>query len=328
MISPDKKGRPILVVVRGALGDAVITLPLLTALAIEFESERLFLAGNPVNLSVLAGLPFTAGILDHDRAEWSGLYQNPPLVPERLGDFLLSLEAAVVLAPGPEDALADGLKALGLKKVLLAPSRPDPDRGIHLSERQWSSLGLPRPKNVPLLAPSAEGLAGAREFLEKNRLLGRPVASFHPGSGAARKNWPLAGWLRLARLARDRMGLTPLFILGPADQALAAELAAEAPGLVTARDLSLDVLAGLLAPAAIHSGNDSGVSHLAAALGVPVLAVFGPADPAHWAPRGPRVKIVAPPGPCSLEGPLLRPSYEEVRQAWLELFAAGHPAAP
>ncbi|HSW50494.1 MAG TPA: glycosyltransferase family 9 protein, partial [Bryobacteraceae bacterium] len=55
----------------------------------------------------------------------------------------------------------------------------------------------------------------------------------------------------------------------------------------------LHELACRLAQARLYIGNDSGITHLAAASGVPVLALFGPTDPAVWAPRGPNVRVIA-----------------------------------
>jgi len=52
-------------------------------------------------------------------------------------------------------------------------------------------------------------------------------------------------------------------------------------------------VAGLLRRAALYVGNDSGITHMAAAVGVPVVALFGPTDPARWAPQGGRVEVLA-----------------------------------
>jgi ADP-heptose:LPS heptosyltransferase len=64
---------------------------------------------------------------------------------------------------------------------------------------------------------------------------------------------------------------------------------------VRAHHLPLRVLGALLARAALYVGNDSGVTHLAAAWGAPTLALFGPTDPAQWAPLGPRVRTLRAP---------------------------------
>jgi ADP-heptose:LPS heptosyltransferase len=104
-------------------------------------------------------------------------------------------------------------------------------------------------------------------------------AVIHPFSGSPRKNWPLEKFQRLARSLERRM---PVFwCAGREDPPL--------PGARYIEDLY--ELARWLARASLYVGNDSGVSHLAAAVGTPVLVLFGPTDPAVWAPRGPNVRI-------------------------------------
>jgi ADP-heptose:LPS heptosyltransferase len=105
-------------------------------------------------------------------------------------------------------------------------------------------------------------------------------AVIHPFSGSARKNWPLENF---RFLARDLERVMPvLWCAGPEDPPL--------PGAIQIPDLY--DLACWLARAQVFIGNDSGITHLAAAAGTPVLALFGPTDPAVWAPRGPHVQIV------------------------------------
>ena len=101
----------------------------------------------------------------------------------------------------------------------------------------------------------------------------------HPFSGSPRKNWPLEKFRALA--AELEQEWTVLWCRGPEDPPL--------PGAVEIDDLYR--LACWFAQARLFIGNDSGVTHLAAAAGTPVLALFGPTDPAVWAPRGPSVKI-------------------------------------
>ena len=105
-------------------------------------------------------------------------------------------------------------------------------------------------------------------------------AVIHPFSGSPRKNWPLAKF-RAARRPPRTSHARPL-VLRPDDPPL--------PGAVRIDDLW--DLACWLARARIYIGNDSGVTHLAAAVGTPVLAIFGPTDPSVWAPRGRHVRVV------------------------------------
>ena len=105
-------------------------------------------------------------------------------------------------------------------------------------------------------------------------------AAIHPFSGSARKNWPLEKFRRLAAGHRR----VPCRFAGAPD--------ADDPPLAGAvRIDDLYELACWLASAQLYIGNDSGITHLAAAVGTPVLALFGPTDPAVWAPRGPNVRV-------------------------------------
>jgi ADP-heptose:LPS heptosyltransferase len=101
----------------------------------------------------------------------------------------------------------------------------------------------------------------------------------HPFSGSPRKNWPLENFRELAAQLAQESAI--YWCRGPEDPPL--------EGAVQMEDLYQ--LACWLARARLFIGNDSGVTHLAAAVGTPVLALFGPTDPAVWAPRGPRVQI-------------------------------------
>ncbi|HWC95452.1 MAG TPA: glycosyltransferase family 9 protein [Candidatus Sulfopaludibacter sp.] len=104
-------------------------------------------------------------------------------------------------------------------------------------------------------------------------------AIIHPFSGSQRKNWPLEKFRALA--AELALTVPVQWCRGPEDPPL--------PGATEIEDLFQ--LACWFAKARLYIGNDSGVTHLAAAVGTPVLAFFGPTDPAVWAPRGPKVEI-------------------------------------
>ncbi|MGC4056473.1 MAG: glycosyltransferase family 9 protein [Paludibaculum sp.] len=103
-------------------------------------------------------------------------------------------------------------------------------------------------------------------------------AVIHPFSGGRTKNWPLARFQEVARL----LPMPVQWCAGP-EESLDEAI----------RFNDLGDLARWLATASLYIGNDSGISHLAAACGVPTVAVFGPTDPAVWAPRGRRVRLAA-----------------------------------
>ncbi len=111
-------------------------------------------------------------------------------------------------------------------------------------------------------------------------------------TGRPRKNWPGHRFASLVEVFAA--GRPWLLVEGPAD-AEVAPLLSRLSSVVHARELPPRLLGAVLARAGLYVGNDSGVSHLAAAWGAPVLALFGPTDPAQWAPVGPRVTVVASP---------------------------------
>ncbi|HET7295379.1 MAG TPA: glycosyltransferase family 9 protein, partial [Vicinamibacteria bacterium] len=117
--------------------------------------------------------------------------------------------------------------------------------------------------------------------------------ALHPGSGSTRKNWPAERFAGLADTLAP--GTAYALVEGPADATAVACVLERAPRAVVVRGLSPLALASLLAQASLYVGNDSGVSHLAAAVGAPTLALFGPTDPAVWAPVGPRVATLRAP---------------------------------
>jgi len=105
-------------------------------------------------------------------------------------------------------------------------------------------------------------------------------AVVHPFSSSPKKCWPLDRYLELA----DRLKIPVRWCAGPEEQL---------PGAVHIDDLY--ELACWLATARVYIGNDAGITHLAAAVGTPVVALFGPTDPRLWAPRGPSVHVIAKP---------------------------------
>jgi len=121
----------------------------------------------------------------------------------------------------------------------------------------------------------------------------------HPGSGSRKKCWPISNFVKVAS-SIDANGKQPEFILGPAEYDLYDILMQSKRFNAKVHKLEkLTELAGLLKIGGGFIGNDSGVSHLAAFIGLPTIAVFGPSDPKTWKPMGRAVKVVRPDLECS-----------------------------
>jgi ADP-heptose:LPS heptosyltransferase len=178
----------------------------------------------------------------------------------------------------------------------MGPSRPAIDRQVHAARhlvQTLAPLGIDPAADLPLptfdLPPAI--VDAADDELRAAGLASRPFVAVHAGSGSATKNWPADRFSAVVNALRAEHGLPCVVLGGPAD----------AEALVVLRDRSdrqlavfderpLLVVAAILRRAWAFLGNDSGLSHLAGMLGAPSLVLFGPSDPIHWLPLGPRVR--------------------------------------
>ena len=166
---------------------------------------------------------------------------------------------------------------------------------------RMGALALPKDTPLPAAWPLPELVVPPQEVAAWRAARGladdgRPVVTFAPGAVGAGKAWPVGHYAALARaLAND--GLSIWVIGGPNETPLAAAIAKAGGDRVrdlTGHDLRNAILALVAANAAVT--NDSGLMHVAAAIGTPTVAVFGPTSPWHWAPLNPIAAILEPPG--------------------------------
>jgi len=137
----------------------------------------------------------------------------------------------------------------------------------------------------------------AREALARAGHDGQDLIVLHPGSGGKRKCWPVERYFALAERLAETTGAFILFLSGPAEGFPIKEqirrFVQDRTAMGHVADADLAVVAGFLAGSGLYIGNDSGITHLAAAVGATVIALFGPSDPALWAPQGRSVQVIA-----------------------------------
>ena len=283
----------VLVLRGGAIGDFICTLPVLLALRGHWPRTHIELIAYPRT----GALALAAGLVDRvvslDDGQTARLFAHPPALSEDQRAHVRSFHVVLSLLHDPDHRVRENLLTAGAGRVITGtPILSDTHAVPHLM-KPLEALGIRYRGDPPLLdLPPRDLVFGARWL--GGRGLRRPVA-IHPGSGSAAKNWPLARYQGIAqRLTTSGRG-QPFFILGEAEADIAPALrdAEVHHPILEGREL-LDV-ASAIAQAAAFVGNDSGISHLASSLGRPVVALFGPSNPAHWAPRGPRVRILQAP---------------------------------
>jgi heptosyltransferase III len=275
----------VLILRAGALGDLLLLRRTIAALKNAGRSVGLLAPSGPAAALVGSGPADADEVLPWESAALAGLFGEGS-VEEPMAARLRRYDAAIACTR--DAALVRNLRRL-VPMVLQHDPQP-PRGGMHASD--WIASCLPsigvahgRVNAPPLEADvadrrRADGIADG---------LPAQFLALHPGSGSPAKNWPAE---RFASLARSHGGGRWLLVRGPADDSSAAVLET-VEGAVVARDLPLRVLAALLARAGAYVGNDSGVTHLAAATGAPTIALFGATDPGLWAPVGRRVEVLA-----------------------------------
>ena len=115
----------------------------------------------------------------------------------------------------------------------------------------------------------------------------------HPGSGSLKKNWPPERFLALSSELCKR-DFNIVWLKGPAENRFPFPT-----GDIVCENLPLSLLAAVISRCSLYIGNDSGPTHLSAALGVATVAIFGPSDPLVWKPAGPSVTVLTKNYPCS-----------------------------
>ena len=276
-----------------ALGDFVVSLPLLRSL----DDPLVVARGEHLELARAAGLLRPDQSVDADGPGVHPLYGERPdprrLAPE-LGRRLARGEDCLLVAgrgPGGE-RLAANLRDLGARSVRRVDPRPPP--GVHAADHLLAAADSDSAAAVPRMTLDP----GRGRRLLKNAGVSEPerAVALHPGAGSPAKRWPVERWGELC----GRLGRPVALVEGPAD---AEPVRAFPTGRVAGvlRDLPLVDLGCALSACSALLGHDSGVAHLAGALGTPVLALFGPSDPLRWAPRGPEVRVLHSEDPAGLD---------------------------
>jgi heptosyltransferase-2 len=301
---PQAKGK-ILVIRGGAIGDFILTLPVLTALRERFPDVRLELLGYPrVTQLALAG-----GLVDEAQSiearALASFFAKGAVLPNHLVDYFASFALILSFLYDPDRIFEENVARCSKAQFLAGPYRPDESGNLHATEvflRPLKRLAIfdadPTPRldlangqlscqtNVPSSLHSAERLDLAGEAPS--------WLAVHPGSGSEQKNWPEESWRRFLQEVGNWTSLRLLLVGGEAEGERLERLAALLPAarIQTARSKPLGELAWLLQDCDAYIGHDSGISHLAAALGVRSLVLWGDSKRQIWQPRNEQVQVL------------------------------------
>ena len=173
---------------------------------------------------------------------------------------------------------------------------PSPDPKVHTVEAtmaafQW--LGLKRETPPPLRYESPSGRL--KQMLPS---LSGPYAVIHPAAVMETKRWEAGKFAELAR-ALQELGVSPILTCGPGEESVVAEVTHHMKSPQILLGLSIPELSELIRGAKLYVGNDSGPMHLAAAVGTPIVALWGSSDSKRWHPWAAEHAVVENPFECN-----------------------------
>ncbi|MBN2704870.1 MAG: glycosyltransferase family 9 protein [Deltaproteobacteria bacterium] len=321
--------RRVLIIRLSAIGDVLRTLPALNAWWEACPQTRFTWLVEPAAASVLEGHPALEKVLVFERRLWSGSWRSPrrlgrglavswALLRElRAQKFDLVLDAHGILKSALLARLSGARERVGF-------ARPDAKEGSQLFyQRCFKPTGVKLnrvdralqltaflgvapagPPRYHLALTADHRQAAAASLFELNQLTGNgPLLVLHPGSSpkTAYKRWHQNGYVGLINALVEKLAARVLLTWGPGERETVELIAGQVrvPVAVAGKTSSLLDLAAIFAACDLFVGGDTGPMHLAAAVGTPVVAIFGPTHPQVNAPCGVPWRLVRYPLFCS-----------------------------
>jgi heptosyltransferase III len=328
--------KSILVLRPGAIGDAILTFPVLKALREQYDGTRITLVSNAQVLPLAQAFGVAEQTFDFQDILWSELFSSNGIRTPSMRVLLAQTDLAICWIRNPNGIIEHNLKISGVKHRIIAPGRPSAGANLHIVDYLAQTIGLPsvvtqfithsRPQlekhtstsvgarvdDVGLGGPLWSPVSGeSRPLIHQLTTSSDPLqatlkahgkaakrfVAIHPGSGSAEKCWPISRFAEVIKRIWEQNH--PILLLsGPADTERIDDLLKHLSDPPTPEMFKLLTSAPLLAVAnqlqqcRCYLGNDSGITHLAAMLGLPTVAIFGPTDPKIWQPVGPFVKVI------------------------------------
>jgi len=303
----EKRGK-ILVIRGGAIGDFILTLPAIAAVREQFPDAHLEVLGYPhiVQLAVASELVDRAQSID--AGPLAGFFARNGTLHPGLVEYFAGFSLIISYLFDPDEIFRTNVGRCTKAQFIVCPHRPNERESTHAAQvylKPLERLAIFGASAQPRLAIGA--LPGATNQI-----------ALHPGSGSEKKNWPEAKWSQLIARLLQATNYHLLIVGGEAEGERLQRLAAALPPsrVRVAQSLPLVDLARVLRGSAAFVGHDSGISHLAAALGVPGLVLWGDTNDQIWRP--PQSQVVVLKNQFGLNGI----GVEQVLESLTGLFSA------
>jgi heptosyltransferase-2 len=283
----------ILVIRGGAIGDFVLTLPAIKLLRDNFPQARLEVLGSSHILALAEKRYYADAICSIESAILARFFVRDSDLPSEMVDHFGSFDLIVSYLFDPDGLFENNVKRCGSMNFVAGPAKlGNQEHAACQMARPLQKLGLHLQDPGARIYPTGADREFARRYLGD---IINPVVALHPGSGSETKNWPIEKWEKLGEhLVATNCKV--IVVSGEAEKGRSARLKAawkEKP-IQFAENLPLPQLAALF-EGATFIGHDSGISHIAAAVGARCILLFGPTDPRVWAPANENVSVIRAP---------------------------------
>jgi heptosyltransferase III len=291
----------ILVIRGGAIGDFILTLPAIAALRKQFPNAHLEVLGYPhiIQLALAGGL--VDRIQSIEARALAGFFARGGDLTVDLVDYFSEFDLVVSYLYDPDEIFLENVTRCTSGQFVQGPHRPDEQGNLHATKvylKPLERLAIfdadPLPKlRIERPAPGTTRMA-ARPLAAGARDI---TVALHPGSGSERKNWPEAQWVKLLEHLVQATNFSLLIVGGIAEGERLQRLAAALPPTRTrvAQSWPLVELAGELQRCSGFIGHDSGISHLAGAVGLPGLLLWADTSERIWRPPSPKMVVLRHP---------------------------------
>jgi heptosyltransferase III len=297
--------RTLFIVHPGSLGDVLLALPAMRALRAAFPDHALgLLAQNEVGRLFMA-----AGAEVHKSFALEGpslgkMLAGADTMDAEIEQWLSNCDVAVGWMSDADRRLHSAFLKFQIPHILISTPHSPGYRSVHQTDRFLETIMsiISAPSHRQALQFPHDVMKEAASRLTSIGILpSQPLVIIHPGSGSRHKCVAPGLFASLLKEYQSNEVVT-LVVGGPADMDQLAYLQRTyAQPFRVLQNLDLLSMAGIIAQAHCFVGHDSGLTHLAACLHVPTVALFGPTDPHRWAPRGPHVSVVTG-SPCHCQG--------------------------
>jgi heptosyltransferase I len=305
-------GRRFLIIKLSSIGDVVHALPAARSLRLGFPDAHITWAVHHSSREIVEGNRYLDQVfVVHDKS-LGGIWRAGRELGRQGFDTAIDMQGLfrsgllTWLSGAPERIGFSGtqeLHHLFINRPAVPPGylKPSPYCQMEFAV----AAGGPRLEPIPEIYVGPEHRHEAAELLAPALARGGPLIAITPGAAWETKRWSIEGYAEVADRLMTKHGAEVVIVGGPADEAAGEAICARmsGPGISAAGKTSLKTLAAIFERSALYVGGDTGPMHIAAAMATPVLAIFGPTDPAKTGPVGAPYRIIrheVPCGPCRL----------------------------